>query len=116
MDAVTRGTAAVEMELDSILDMLHSTQGGGGGGTGRRPPPPASRLALAALPRVALTAEDLERLGADSVCAVCTEELKLGDEVQVRDQVAAFIQVGLRVDMCARFSVGLSLRGSVRLG
>mmetsp|Transcript_5046 Transcript_5046/g.16460 ORF Transcript_5046/g.16460 Transcript_5046/m.16460 type:complete len:324 (+) Transcript_5046:279-1250(+) len=45
-------------------------------------PPPASKAAVQALRRVEVTQERLDEVGAGTECAVCREELKLGEEVQ----------------------------------
>ncbi|PNH03152.1 E3 ubiquitin-protein ligase [Tetrabaena socialis] len=79
MSAVARGTEAIERELDAVLAALHSR-------TQPHQPsrPPASRKAVAALPRIVLDAETLERqLNREAVCPVCTEHLAVGDEVQL---------------------------------
>lgn len=45
--------------------------------------PPASKRVVASLPRVTLDDQKLQDIGRDTHCPVCTEELQLGDEVQI---------------------------------
>lgn len=44
--------------------------------------PPASKKVVAKLPQVKVTHEDLQRLGAETVCCVCREALSVGDVMQ----------------------------------
>lgn len=50
-------------------------------------PPPASKRVIASLPVEDVTAETMSRLGPGAQCAVCTEDLAVGDKVQVRPVV-----------------------------
>lgn len=47
-----------------------------------RGPPPASKEEVAKLPIVEVTKEFLERVEEDTECAVCREDLVLGDKLQ----------------------------------
>lgn len=47
-------------------------------------PPPASKKVVSQLPREVLSAARVQELGPGAACPVCTDELKAGDEVQVR--------------------------------
>ncbi|KAG2497107.1 hypothetical protein HYH03_004698 [Edaphochlamys debaryana] len=80
MEAVARGTEAVERELDAVLEALRARAGQPSAPSR----PPASRRVVASLPRRLLETEaQLDELGRDTVCPVCTEAFALGDEVQL---------------------------------
>jgi hypothetical protein len=82
MEAIARGTEAIERELESVLSILNTRAGAGGSG-GPKKPPPASKKLVASLPRVSVDAAKLAELGEGAQCAVCTDDLKEGDEIQV---------------------------------
>lgn len=51
-------------------------------GAGPQRPPPASKEVVANLPVVTVTDEVLARLGSETQCAVCRENLAIGDKMQ----------------------------------
>ena len=75
--AVARGTEAIERELDSVLSVINTRS------TRKPEPPPASKAFMANLPILHLSEAKLEELGKDCVCAVCTDELRVDDKVQL---------------------------------
>lgn len=74
MEAVSRGTTAIESELDHVLGLL------GPGRPSRRPPPPASKKLLKSLPHVVVDGAWLQAKGPGTACPVCTEELKVSSQ------------------------------------
>ncbi|MEW5299628.1 MAG: hypothetical protein WDW36_002623 [Sanguina aurantia] len=77
IDSMANGTQAVTDEMDAIIAML-------GADTPYRPSkPPASKEAVAALPKLCITAAHLDAWGKGTACPVCTDELAEGEEVQV---------------------------------
>jgi len=75
IEAVTRGTAAVEAELEAVLGAVSERQG-------KKKPPPASKKMLEQCKR-AVTAEWLAGRGGDVPCAVCMDSVAEGEEVVV---------------------------------
>lgn len=69
--------------LEEALVEMVELQSQRGGVAAPRGPPPASKEAVARLPLQAVTEEVLATLSADTQCAVCREELQLGNTVQV---------------------------------
>lgn len=51
-------------------------------GAGPQRPPPASKEVVANLPVVTVTEEIMARLGSETECAVCRENLAIGDKMQ----------------------------------
>lgn len=77
MESMATGAQAVTDDMDAIIAML-------GADTPYRPSkPPASKKAVAALPKLYVTADHLETWGKGTACSVCTDELAEGEEVQV---------------------------------
>lgn len=81
MEAVTRGTEAVERELDHVLAIISQRQAQQ---EALRPSrPAASQRVVRALPKAVLTEETLHEVGAvGKACPVCTEDLEAGHEVR----------------------------------
>ncbi|XP_065036575.1 E3 ubiquitin-protein ligase AIP2-like [Musa acuminata AAA Group] len=65
------------MDLDSAIDASLQVIGGG-----PQRPPPASKEIVANLPAVTVTEEIIARLGSETECAVCWENLAVDDKMQ----------------------------------
>ncbi|THU72171.1 hypothetical protein C4D60_Mb04t09300 [Musa balbisiana] len=65
------------MDLDSCIEPSMQVIGGG-----PQRPPPASKEVVANLPAVTVTEEIIARLGSETECAVCRENLAVDDKMQ----------------------------------
>lgn len=72
-----QGIINLENDLDSAIEAALQEVG-----SGPRVPPPASKEVVAKLPIVDVTEEVLARMGKDTECAVCREDLIVGDKMQ----------------------------------
>ncbi|KAG9457603.1 hypothetical protein H6P81_002111 [Aristolochia fimbriata] len=64
-------------DLDSVIEASLQEIG-----AGPKKPPPASKELVAKLPVITVTEEILVRLGSETECAVCRENLVIGDKMQ----------------------------------